>query len=310
MQHFVTVDNLDEKQVLALIKRAQYFKQGGRPTCDLSEVYCVNMFFEDSTRTHTSFEMAERKLGLNVLQFDPKQSSVNKGETLYDTLLTMDALGVKLAVIRHSQNEYYAPLIELGAEQTLDIGIINGGDGSGQHPSQCLLDMLTIYEQFGKFAGLKVALVGDLTNSRVAKSNMELLHKLGATVYFSGPSYWYDEAFEEYGTYRPLDELVAKVDVLMLLRVQHERHSDDPNEKNFDAKAYHEKYGINKRRYQALKPNAIIMHPGPINHDVELSADLVESDKCMFTRQMQNGVFMRMAMIEAVLRGRKLGGLK
>ncbi len=156
--------------------------------------------------------------GLNVLQFDPKQSSVNKGETLYDTLLTMDALGVKLAVIRHSQNEYYAPLIELGAKQTLDIGIINGGDGSGQHPSQCLLDMLTIYEQFGKFTGLKVALVGDLTNSRVAKSNMELLHKLGATVYFSGPSYWYDEAFEEYGTYRPLDELVAKVDVLVLLR--------------------------------------------------------------------------------------------
>ena len=111
MQHFVTVDNLDEKQVLALIKRAQYFKQGGRPTCDPKRGFCVNMFFEDSTRTHTSFEMAERKLGLNVLQFDPKQSSVNKGQRLlYDTLLTMDALGVKLAVIRHSQNEYYATI--------------------------------------------------------------------------------------------------------------------------------------------------------------------------------------------------------
>ena len=148
MQHFVTVDNLDEKQVLALIKRARYFKQGGRPNRDLSDDYCVNRFFEDSTRTHTSFEMAERKLGLNVLQFDPKQSSVNKGETLYDTLLTMDALGIELAVIRHSQNEYYAPLVKPATGQTLDIGIINGGDGSGQHPSQCLLDMLTIYEQF------------------------------------------------------------------------------------------------------------------------------------------------------------------
>ncbi len=307
MQHFVTVDNLDEKQVLALIKRAQYFKQGGRPTCDLSEVYCVNMFFENSTRTHTSFEMAERKLGLNVLQFDPKQSSVNKGETLYDTLLTMDALGVKLAVIRHSQNEYYAPLIELGAEQTLDIGIINGGDGSGQHPSQCLLDMLTIYEQFGKFAGLKVALVGDLTNSRVAKSNMELLHKLGATVYFSGPSYWYDEAFEEYGTYRSLDELVAKVDVLMLLRVQHERHGAT-EEQTFSKESYHQKYGLTTKRYAKLKDDAIVMHPGPINRDVEFASSLVEAKKSRFKAQMQNGVFMRMAMLEKVIEGCELGG--
>ena len=170
--------------------------------------------------------------------------------------------------------------------------------------------MMTIHENFKQFKGLKVAIVGDITNSRVAKSNMELLHRLGSEVYFSGPEYWYSKEFDKYGKYEELDKLISEMDVMMLLRVQHERHSDDPNEKNFDAKAYHEKYGINNQRYQELKPNAIIMHPGPINHDVELSADLVESDKCMFTRQMQNGVFMRMAMIEAVLRGRELGGLK
>ena len=268
------------------------------------------MFFEDSSRTHTSFEMAERKLGLTVIPFDPAHSSVNKGETLYDTSLIMDAVGVNIEVIRHSQNEYYQDLIHPKKHQHLNIGVINAGDGSGQHPSQCLLDMMTIHEHFGHFKGLKVAIVGDITNSRVAKSNMELLTRLGAEVYFSGPEYWYSSEYDKYGKYEKLDKLVPEMDVMMLLRVQHERHSDDPNEKNFDAKAYHEEYGINHKRYQELKPDTIIMHPGPINHDVELSGDLVESDKCMFTRQMQNGVFMRMAMIEAVLRGRRLGGLK
>ena len=308
MQHFVSVDEIDEDKVLALIKRAQYFKQGGKPEKDLSEVYCVNMFFEDSTRTHTSFEMAERKLGLNVLSFDPKQSSVNKGETLYDTLLTMDALGVDLAVIRHSENQYYQKLIDLAPTQTLSIGIVNGGDGSGQHPSQCLLDMLTIYEQFGKFKGLKVAIVGDITNSRVAKSNMELLNKLGTKVFFSGPKYWYDPSFEQYGTYKTLDELVAEVDVLMLLRVQHERHAGDQNEANFSKERYHQEFGLTKERYERLKSDAIVMHPGPINRDVEFASELVEAPKSRFKAQMQNGVFMRMAMLEAVINERNLGG--
>ena len=310
LPHFVSVENLSVEEVEALINRAEYFKNGGA-TPNLTEpIYITNMFFEDSSRTHTSFEMAERKLGLTVIPFDPAHSSVNKGETLYDTSLIMEAVGVNIEVIRHSQNEYYQNLIRSQNHQHLDIGIINAGVGSGQHPSQCLLDMMTIHEHFKQFKGLKVAIVGDITNSRVAKSNMELLHRLGAEVYFSGPEYWYSKEFDKYGKYEELDKLISEMDVMMLLRVQHERHSDDPNEKNFDAKAYHEKYGINNQRYQELKPNAIIMHPGPINHDVELSANLVESDKCMFTRQMQNGVFMRMAMIEAVLRGRKLGGLK
>ncbi len=310
LPHFVSVENLSVEEVEALIKRAEYFKNGGARPNLTQPVYISNMFFEDSSRTHTSFEIAERKLGLTVIPFDPAHSSVNKGETLYDTSLIMDAVGVNIEVIRHPQNEYYQDLISPKNHQHLSIGVINAGDGSGQHPSQCLLDMMTIHEHFNHVKGLKVAIVGDITNSRVAKSNMELLTRLGAEVYFSGPEYWYSGEFDKYGRYEKLDKLIPEMDVMMLLRVQHERHSDDPNEKNFDAKAYHDKYGINHERYQVLKPDAIIMHPGPINHDVELSGDLVESDKCMFTRQMQNGVFMRMAMIEAVLRGRKLGGLK
>lgn len=310
LPHFVSVENLSVDEVTALIQRAEYFKHGGAVQKLTHPVYVANMFFEDSSRTHTSFEMAERKLGLTVIPFDPAHSSVNKGETLYDTSLIMNAVGVDLEVIRHRQNEYYNDLINLKFGQRLDLGIVNAGDGSGQHPSQSLLDMMTIHEHFDHFNGLKVAIVGDITNSRVAKSNMEILNKLGAQVYFSGPDYWYSKEFDRYGKFAPLDELIPEMDVMMLLRVQHERHSGDPNEEQFDAQKYHQKYGINHDRYQRLKPDAIIMHPGPINHDVELSGDLVEANKSKFFAQMQNGVFMRMAMIEAVLRGRKLGGIE
>ena len=309
LPHFVSVENLDSNEVEALIRRAEYFKKGGATPRLTKPVYVTNMFFEDSSRTHTSFEMAERKLGLTVIPFDPAHSSVNKGETLYDTSLIMEAVGVNIEVIRHSKNEYYQNLIRPQNHQHLDIGIINAGDGSGQHPSQCLLDMMTIHEHFGHFDGLKVGIIGDITNSRVAGSNMEILNRLGASVYFSGPDYWYDHAYDKYGKFMPLDDLVGEMDVLMLLRVQHERHAGDANEAKFSAKSYHEKYGINEARYNRMKKNAIIMHPGPINHDVELAGSLVEAPNCKFYEQMQNGVFMRMAMLEAVLRGRKLGGL-
>ena len=309
LKSFVSVENLTVAEVGALIERAEYFKNGGARPHLTQPVYVTNMFFENSSRTHTSFEMAERKLGLTVIPFDAAHSSTQKGETLYDTSLIMAALGIDLEVIRHSENEYYEKLIHPNKNQHLNIGVINAGDGSGQHPSQCLLDMMTIHEHFGHFKDLKVAIVGDITNSRVAKSNMELLTRLGAKVYFSGPEYWYDKQYDKYGEYLPIDELVAQMDVMMLLRVQHERHAGDPNEAKFDAKKYHDKYGINQKRYNAMKDDAIIMHPGPINHDVELSGNLVEAPKCRFVRQMENGVFMRMAMIEAVMRGRNLGGL-
>lgn len=310
LPHFVTVEDLTVEQTLALIERAEEFK-AGTPAPKLSQpVYVTNMFFENSTRTHTSFAMAEKKLWLTEIPFDASHSSVKKGETLYDTCLTMDALGVDLTVIRASENEYYQALIHPKTNEHLSIGVVNGGDGSGQHPSQCMLDIMTIHEHFGHFKGLKVAIVGDITNSRVAKSNMEILNKLGAEVYFSGPEYWYDHAFDKYGKFLPMDELVGMVDVMMLLRVQHERHAGDANEASFSAADYHTKYGINKVRYEALKDNAIIMHPGPINRGVELAGEYVEAPKSAFVEQMRNGVFMRMAMLEAVLRGRKLGGLE
>lgn len=298
----VSMRDLDVRTVEALIHRAEEFKHGTE--LELTEpVYAANMFFENSTRTHTSFEIAERRLGLSVVDFNPQASSVSKGETLYDTCLTLAAVGVRLLVIRHSQDAYYQELLH---QPALPVALINAGDGSGEHPSQSLLDMMTISETFGGFAGLKVAIVGDLNHSRVARSNMEVLQKLGAQVYFSGPEAWYDNQFDQFGQYLPIDELVEQVDVMMMLRVQHERHNDDST---FDQAAYNQQYGLTLARAARMKPEAIIMHPGPINRGVELASDLVESPRSKFVEQMRNGVFIRMAMIESVLRGNRLGGL-
>lgn len=310
LKNFVTVEDLTNDQVLSLIEHAEKFKDNTYQLELTEPVYASNLFFESSTRTHTSFEMAEKKLGIQVISFDPEHSSINKGETLYDTLLTLNALRVNMCVIRHSQNEYYKSLISLNEDQHLEMPILNGGDGSGQHPSQCMLDLMTIYEEFGHFKDLKIAIAGDITSSRVARSNMELLHQLGAKLYFAGPEYWYDQKFEKYGERCELDDVIDQLDAVMLLRVQHERHAGDNNENDFSAVNYHEKYGLTNKRYQQMKKEAIIMHPGPINRDVELSSNLVEAERSRFFNQMQNGVYMRMAMIEAVLRGNKLGGLK
>lgn len=168
-QDFVSAEQVDDKSAMALINRAEDFKAG--QTVHFPEpIYAANLFFENSTRTHTSFEMAERKLGLTVIPFDPAHSSVSKGETLEDTIKTIGAIGVNIAVMRHAQDGYYNDL--LGAWPT--TAIVNAGDGAGQHPSQMMLDLMTIHEEFGHFDGLSIGIVGDLSHSRVARSDMQL----------------------------------------------------------------------------------------------------------------------------------------
>ncbi|KID42374.1 aspartate carbamoyltransferase catalytic subunit [Fructilactobacillus fructivorans] len=290
----VTVADMDEDQVLHKIKLAQLFQRGktvhfNRPT------YAMNLFFENSTRTHTSFEMAERRLGIQVLQFNAGSSSVTKGETLADTIKTLQAIGVDIAVIRHPENEYYRKLLD----ENLKISVVNGGDGSGQHPSQSLLDMMTIYQEFGTFKNLNVGIIGDLNHSRVARSNMELLTKLGAHVSFAGPDQWYDQKFEDYGQRLTVDELAKNSDIVMLLRVQKERLGQELAD--FDAASYHEQFGLTKDRYHTMKDHAIIMHPAPVNRGIEIDSDLVEADKSRIFKQMTNGMYMRMAILTDVL---------
>ncbi|MFB9770376.1 aspartate carbamoyltransferase catalytic subunit [Lactiplantibacillus modestisalitolerans] len=298
--YIVSVDQLTNGDVLDFIRSAQAFKHG--QTVQLARpCFAMNFFFENSTRTHTSFEMAERRLGMQVIPFDPKTSSVTKGESLLDTLKTVQAIGVDLAVIRHPRDRYYQPL----TTSDLTLSLINAGDGSGQHPSQSLLDMLTIYEEFGHFDGLKVAIIGDLAHSRVARSNMMLLNQLGAQVFFSGPEEWTHAEFDQYGTYQPLDTLVSEMDVLMFLRVQHERLTQANNEA-FDAATYHQQYGLTKARAAKMPANAIIMHPAPVNRGVEIASDLVEAPQSRIFQQMANGVYVRMAMIAKLLAQRDL----
>ncbi|MFD1428753.1 aspartate carbamoyltransferase catalytic subunit [Lacticaseibacillus mingshuiensis] len=294
IEHFVAADQVTTELAGQLIDRAEAFKNGAIANIDLP-TYAANLFFEASTRTHTSFEMAERKLGMTVLPFDPAHSSVTKGETLGDTLRTLAAIGVQVAVIRHPEDNYYKPLIEAG----LPLHLINAGDGAGQHPSQMMLDLMTIHEAFGHFKGLKVGIVGDLAHSRVARSDMQILTKLGASVAFSGPKAWYTDDFKAYGPYVPLKDLAPAVDVLMLLRVQLERLSD-AEKAEFSAATYHARFGVTQSIYDSMQPRAIIMHPAPVNRDVELASNLVQANRSRIFDQMQNGVFMRMAMLELV----------
>ena len=295
LKHLVTMETLSNEEVLGLIKRGIQFKKGEVDIDHDRTYYASNLFFEDSTRTHKSFEMAELRLGMGMIDFDARTSSVNKGETLYDTILTMSALGVDICVIRHSEVDYYKQLID---SPTIQTSIVNGGDGSGQHPSQSLLDLMTIYEEFGGFEGLKIVIAGDITHSRVAKSNMQVLKRLGAEIFFTGPSQWYSEEFDVYGQHVEIDDVIEDIDVLMLLRVQHERH--DGNE-SFSKEGYNSQFGLTEARYKRLKDTAIVMHPAPVNRDVEIDDSLVEAPKARIVRQMTNGVFVRMAILEAVL---------
>ncbi len=288
MPNLLSMHNLENEQIMKLLKRAEEFEQGEQAKLDGA---VVNLFFEPSTRTKMSFEMAEHRLGLSVLPFETAFSSILKGETLYDTVKTMEAIGVRAVVIRHEEEEYYRQL------EGCEVAVINGGDGSGQHPTQSLLDLYTIYQEFGRIEGLHVTIVGDIAHSRVAKSNAAALKQLGAKVSFVCPAEWGGD----YETTQDLDALIEKTDVAMMLRVQHERHAVSAL---FSKERYHEEFGLTEARERKMKPDAIIMHPAPINRGVEIADGLVECKRSRIFKQMANGVFVRMAVLEYAMKGR------
>ncbi|WP_307994570.1 aspartate carbamoyltransferase catalytic subunit [Weissella viridescens] len=296
MHDFVNLNDLSTDAIMSLIQNGLAYKSGeATPTAPSKLV--ANLFFENSTRTQSSFQVAEVKMGWERIMIDPGSSSTQKGESLSDTLKTLGALGVEVAVIRHSLNDWYEPL--LAEHSDLMPHLVNAGDGNGQHPSQSLLDLMTIYEEFGHFEGIKVRIIGDLSHSRVARSNAEILQRLGAVVTFSGPENWYPAEFDQFGTYVGIDDGLDQQDVVMFLRVQHERIETVENA-GFSAMNYHFNYGLTKERYNQLAPQAIIMHPAPVNRDVEIADELVESDKSRIFEQMRNGVFARMAILNAI----------
>lgn len=284
----LNLDDFKVEEINKILDLAEEFKQGKKVDYK-GEKVIANLFFEPSTRTHYSFDMAALRLGCKTQNFDTGNSSLKKGETLYDTIKTFEMFGVDAFVVRHTENEYYKQLIG-----KVNVPILNAGDGTGNHPSQSLLDLLTIRQEFGKFEGLKAVIVGDIAHSRVAHTNMKIMERLGMTVYTSGP-----EEYKEEGTnFVDLDEVIDKVDIVMLLRVQHERHEHSMIE---TTEQYHNLHGLNMQRVNKMKETAIIMHPAPFNRNVEIADDVVECSKSRIFKQVQNGVFVRMALINLAL---------
>jgi aspartate carbamoyltransferase catalytic subunit len=257
----------------------------------------VNLFFEDSTRTRTSFELAAKRLSADVINFSAKGSSVSKGETLKDTALTLEAMGSDAVVIRHSWSG--APV---NLARWIQGSVINAGDGTHEHPTQALLDAYTMRQRHGRIEGLRVTIVGDVLHSRVARSNVLLLNTLGADVTLVAPPTLLPVGVEAWPceTSYDLDAVLPKSDVVMMLRVQRERMGAAyfPS-----SREYSRRYGLDVRRVTTLKDDAIVMHPGPMVRGMEIAPEVADSVRSTITEQVANGVSVRMAVLYLLLGG-------
>jgi len=251
----------------------------------------ANLFFESSTRTRLSFELAERRLSADVLGFQAAGSSVAKGETLKDTARNIEAMKIDMVVMRHSAAgaPHYLSTV-------INSSVINAGDGSHEHPTQALLDMYTLREKFGRLEGLHVCIVGDIAHSRVARSNIYGLKTMGAKVSVCGPATLIPREIDKLGVeiYHHIDEVLPRVDALNVLRIQLER---DAGRLFPSIREYHNYYGITRQRLEKAGRDIVIMHPGPINRDVEISADVADSENSVILQQVLNGVAVRMAVL-------------
>ncbi len=254
----------------------------------------VNFFVEPSTRTRVSFELAEQRLSADIVNVQASASSLLKGESLLDTIKNIEALQVDLVVMRHS-----APGAQAFIARHLNCGVINAGDGAHGHPTQALLDIFTIREKLGRIKGLNVTIIGDILHSRVARSNMWGLLKLGANVTFAGPSTLVPREFEEVGVRvtNNLEEAVAGADVVNMLRIQHERQTLGFFPSTGE---YSRFYGLKEETLKRMKSNVLVMHPGPINRDVELASSVADGDNSVILEQVTNGLAVRMAVLYLV----------
>ena len=289
-RNLLTLDQLSANEIQLLLDEAQNYREGATFP-HLSDKVACNLFFESSTRTQYSFCVAQEKLGMRVVSFHPESSSLTKNETFYDTVKTFDSFGVDALVIRHAENEYYNQLLG-----KVKAAILNGGDGTGNHPTQSLLDLLTIRQEFGKLDGLKIAIVGDVKHSRVAHTNYHVMRRLGMETVISGPDEFLDDGYQS----EALDKAIATSDVVMMLRIQYERHN---MRDHFTQEEYHRTYGLTMAKVKTMKKHAIVMHPAPVNRGVEIGNDVVECEQSRIFKQMENGVFIRMAAMRWALEG-------
>lgn len=293
--HLLDIESLSPEEITAVLDTARQFKAVGERAIKkvpaLRGKTVVNLFVEPSTRTRISFELAAIRLSADVINFGAEASSLKKGETLKDTARNLEALNADIIIIRHSATG--APHF---LSRVVNAHIVNAGDGAHEHPTQALLDTFTIREHKGKIAGLNVTILGDILYSRVARSNIWALLKLGAKVTLCGPSTLVPRVFEQMGcrvTYN-VEEAIAGADVINLLRIQHERQRKTmfPSIGEYTAL-----FGLNHARFAKTKPDVLIMHPGPINRGVEIASDLADCGRSVILEQVTNGLAIRMAVL-------------
>ena len=311
-KHLLSINDLSADEAMEILNTAsELAKISDGPMKKLPTLRgrtVVNLFFEDSTRTRISFESAAKRLSADVINFSAKGSSVSKGESLKDTAQTLQAMGADAVVIRHGASGAAQRLADSG---WISASVINAGDGTHEHPTQALLDAYTIRSKFPEFnksfKGLRVAIVGDILHSRVARSNVLLLTKLGATVTLVAPPTLIPVGVVDWNVKvsYDLDSTLKDIDVLMMLRVQSERMANSffPSERE-----YSRGYGLDITRLNALNQNAIVMHPGPMNRGLEISAESADSHKSVVLAQVSNGVLVRMAVLYQLLGGAALTG--
>jgi len=294
-KHLLDIESLSAEELVTVLDTARAFKAVGERVVKkvpaLRGKTVVNLFVEPSTRTRISFELAAQRLTADVINFSAEASSLKKGESLKDTARNLEALNADIIVIRHSASG--APHF---LARFLNASVINAGDGAHEHPTQALLDTFTIREKKGRIAGLNVTILGDILYSRVARSNIWALLKLGAHVTLCGPSTLVPKVFEEMGcrvTYN-IDEALADADIINLLRIQHERQRQTmfPSLGEYAAL-----FGLNKARLAKTRPDALIMHPGPINRGVEIDSDIADGSRSVILEQVTNGLAVRMAVL-------------
>src|SRR5271170_69207 len=294
-KHLLDIESLSADDIVTVLDTAKAFKAVGERAIKkvpaLRGKTVVNLFVEPSTRTRISFELAAQRLTADVINFSAEASSLKKGETLKDTARNLEALNADIIVMRHSASG--APHF---LARFLDASMINAGDGAHEHPTQALLDAFTIREKKGKIEGLNVTILGDILYSRVARSNIWAMTKLGARVTLCGPSTLVPKMFEQMGcrvTYN-VDEAICDADIIHLLRIQHERQ----RKTMFPGIGeYTQLFGLNKARLAKTKPDALIMHPGPINRGVEIDSEIADSDRSLILEQVTNGLAVRMAVL-------------
>lgn len=299
LQHLIDIGSMDDEQLARVLDRAHTIKQDmGKYRNALEGALAVNLFFEASTRTRFSFEIAARRLGMQVVNFAASASSVSKGETLMDSFRTVQAMGPDVIVFRHPDNGSAAELV---AHALPSVHVVNAGDGSRAHPSQAVLDMMTLQENFDDLTKIKVLISGDLRHSRVTHSDVQAMRKLGVgEIRLASPPELRPGKETSQGTvqFDDLDEALQGVDVVMMLRIQKERFTSEqaPDQANF-----HDKWGLTADRLDLAAPGCLVMHPGPMNRGVEITSEVADGPRSLILQQVANGVYARMAILMTLL---------